>query len=92
MTAATMTYRQVTARRTTRHHLHGPAGATIAQVAADVAGIHAQIMSAAEVGVGIRVPASPASTCGTGCGATESWSRPGALAAPSTCSPPPTCR
>jgi hypothetical protein len=52
-----MSYEQVTARQMLRHHLTGGPG-TIAEVAADVAGIHAQVMSAAEIALGQRVPGS----------------------------------
>lgn len=49
-----LTWAQVCARRLARHHLAAPA-ASAAQAAAAVGGIHAQIMSAAEVSVGLRV-------------------------------------
>lgn len=48
------TFAQVCARRLARHHLTGPA-ADAAGAARAVGGIHAQIMSAAEVSLGLRV-------------------------------------
>ncbi|MGI8587701.1 MAG: winged helix DNA-binding domain-containing protein [Chloroflexia bacterium] len=51
-----MTWREVWARRLTRHSLSAPApAARLAEVAGAVCGIHAQVMPAAEVSLGVRV-------------------------------------
>ena len=50
-----ITWQQATVRRLARHGLSVPHRADPADVAADVAGVHAQIMSAAEVSLGLRL-------------------------------------
>jgi hypothetical protein len=49
-----LTWREVSARRLARNHLLGPCPGGPARVAADLLGVHAQVMSAAEMSVGIR--------------------------------------
>lgn len=44
----------VCTRRLTRHHLAGPGGSDVAGVAAALCGAHAQVMTAAELAVGLR--------------------------------------
>ena len=51
-----LTWREVCARRLDRHGLAAPRRTEPADVAADVCGIHAQVPSAAEVSVGVRMP------------------------------------
>jgi Winged helix DNA-binding domain len=53
-----MTWAEVCGRRLARHGLTGAGLADPAAVATAVAGVHAQVMSAAEVSVGLRVPGS----------------------------------
>ena len=53
--SAHWTWRQVCAFRLDRHLLSGPGAADIPQVAADICGVHAQVMSAAELSVGLRM-------------------------------------
>ncbi|WP_240506826.1 winged helix DNA-binding domain-containing protein [Thermoactinospora rubra] len=51
-----LSWTQVCARRLARHHLAEPAaGLSPADVVADMAGTHAQVMSAAELGVALRM-------------------------------------
>lgn len=50
-----LTAGEVLARRTARHHLVAPTGAGPAAVARAVCGIHAQIMSAAELSLALRL-------------------------------------
>lgn len=49
-----LTWDEVSARRLERSHLTGPAGADLAQVAADLVGVHAQVMAAATLSLGLR--------------------------------------
>lgn len=49
-----LSWPEVSARRLARHHLAEPAAAGPARVSADMLGVHAQVMSAAEVSIGIR--------------------------------------
>ncbi|TDD88732.1 winged helix DNA-binding domain-containing protein [Actinomadura rubrisoli] len=49
-----MTWTQVCARRLERHALSVPSKAALADVVAGTAGVHAQVMSAAELGIGLR--------------------------------------
>jgi hypothetical protein len=51
-----MTWAEVCGRRLARHGLAGAGLADPAGVATAVAGVHAQVMSAAEVSIGLRVP------------------------------------
>ncbi|MEU8804743.1 winged helix DNA-binding domain-containing protein [Spirillospora sp. NPDC048819] len=53
--AVEMSFGQVCARRLERHALSVPSGGGCAEVAAAVAGVHAQVMAAAELGIGLRV-------------------------------------
>jgi hypothetical protein len=50
-----LTWRQVCARRLARHGLAAPLPGTPADVAAAVAGVHAQVLSAAELAIGLRL-------------------------------------
>src|SRR5687767_12821197 len=51
-----LTWRAVLSRRLARHHLLKPAPrAKLADVVADVCGIHAQVMMSAEISLGLRV-------------------------------------
>jgi hypothetical protein len=49
-----LTWPGVSARRLARNHLVAPSPGDPARVAADLLGVHAQVMSAAEVSIGIR--------------------------------------
>jgi hypothetical protein len=51
-----LTWDEVRTRRTRRHHLLDPSGRSPAAVARDVCGIHAQVMSAAELSLALRLP------------------------------------
>jgi Winged helix DNA-binding domain len=53
-----MTWAEVCGRRLARHGLSGPGLADAAGVATAVVGVHAQVMSAAELSIGLRVPGS----------------------------------
>lgn len=58
-----LTWQQVIARRLARHHLKPPVGAdspdaTPADVVRAVCGAHAQVLSAAELSIGLRIPGS----------------------------------
>src|SRR4051812_48854782 len=50
-----LTWREVVARRVLRQHLAGPGADGPAEAAAAMCGAHAQVMSAAEVSVAIRL-------------------------------------
>jgi hypothetical protein len=52
-----LTWAQVVARRLTRHHLAGPASGP-AGAASAMCGVHAQVMSAAELSLGLRTQAT----------------------------------
>jgi Winged helix DNA-binding domain len=55
--AESWTWAEVCARRLDRHHLSPSAGpATIPEVVSAVGAVHAQVLSAAELSVGLRVP------------------------------------
>jgi hypothetical protein len=51
-----LTWDEVRSRRARRHHLVDPSDQGPATVARDVCGIHAQVMSAAELSLGLRLP------------------------------------
>ena len=55
-------------------------------------GVHAQILSAAELSAGDGLRVRPEQTCSARCGRSARWSRRSAHAAPCTCCRPPTCR
>ncbi|WP_242613984.1 winged helix DNA-binding domain-containing protein [Actinomadura roseirufa] len=50
-----MSWTQVCARRLERHALSAPSKEAPAEVVAGLAGVHAQVMSAAELGIGLRL-------------------------------------
>ena len=50
-----LTWNEVHARRTARHGLSGPTTADLALAARAMCGAHAQVMSAAELSLGLRV-------------------------------------
>ena len=50
------TWERVLARRVVRHFLDGPAAKSAEEVAGRLGGVHAQVLSAAELAIGVRAP------------------------------------
>jgi hypothetical protein len=66
----TVTWEQANARRLAHHGLAAPfaSDTTVAEVAAAVSGVHAQILSAAEVSAAVRVEGRRGPTSAGRCG------------------------
>ena len=85
--AARLRWGQVIAWRAARHHLdeRAPAKAML-EVVAGIAGLHAQVLSSAELTLAARVEDLEPTPSAAPCGPSAAWSRPGPCAAPCTCS------